>query len=89
VLELTTAVNKDGKKLRASTGHGNLPWPVFHLNHQDLKEIRQEIRRKFMRSPTVKRWMSLPTHGLLNNQDQNSNFAENNKKFITTQSARR
>jgi hypothetical protein len=35
-----------------------------------------------MRSPTLKKWMSFPTHGLLNNQDQNSNYADNHKEIL-------
>jgi hypothetical protein len=40
-----------------------------------------------MRSPTVSRLMLIPTHGLLNDQDQYSHCAENNKEFITAQPA--
>ena len=41
-----------------------------------------------MRSPFQKRWMSISTNGLVNNQDQNSNDADNHKEFATIQPAR-
>jgi hypothetical protein len=41
-----------------------------------------------MRSATVSRLMLLPTLGLLNDQDQYSHCAENNKELVFAQPAR-